>query len=415
MRNYKLKAGALQLVLFIVVVIALLLLAFILLIHTHKRFQVQTTVLTDTVHYAYDGIWSTVNSKEVKGDTLIISEGDNTTIKTHRSHWGIYDKVISKSNTKTYEYTKMGLLGGHSGADRVALTLKDNNKPLVLVGDVKIEGGALIPERGIRSGNIAGHTYYNSKYVYGVTKTIQSFPKLSSETVNHLKSLFKVLPDRRSIIDIAKRRIVKNSFKDELQWIYSESDIYLQNVQLIGHIVIRSNTKITIDASSQLKDVLIIAPEIVIKDGFDGTIQAIASKALTVGEDCVLHYPSALVLQKDLIETQESEPYRISINQRSVVKGSVIYLGKTNPRDINAQIILAPKSTVKGEIYCEHNLDLQGTVIGSVYTHNFITRVEGTVYQNHIYNGKILAKDLEHEYVGLPMLNEYKKVVKWLY
>ena len=37
----KVKAGALQLTMFIVVVIALLLTAFIILIHTHKRFRLQ--------------------------------------------------------------------------------------------------------------------------------------------------------------------------------------------------------------------------------------------------------------------------------------------------------------------------------------------------------------------------------------
>ncbi len=415
MRNYKLKAGSLQLVMFIVVVIALLLMAFILLIHTHKRFRIQTELLTETVQNTYKGIWQAATHKDTGQDTLVLIDENERALNIHKSYWGIHDKVISESRIKTYEYSKVSLLGGHSETGRLALALKDNNKPLVLVGDVEIKGDAHIPVRGIRSGNIAGHTYYNTKYVFGNTKTIAHFPKLNSEMVNHLKSLFIVEPDNESLIDITKQSVYKNSFKDEVLWIYSETEIHLNNVNLVGHIIIRSKTKVSINASSQLNDVLVIAPEIVVEDGFNGVIQAIASKTITIGSDCVLNYPSVLVLQKDLVGASEPERYHISINQRSIVKGSVIYLGNVNPRDVNTQITIASNSIVKGEVYCEHNLDLQGTVIGSVYTHNFIARAEGSVYQNHIYNGKIFADDLEEEYVGLPITNKRKKVIKWLY
>ena len=55
--------------------------------------------------------------------------------------------------------------------------------------------------------------------------------------------------------------------------------------------------------------------------------------------------------------------------------------------------MLEGQSTVVGEIYCDKNFELSGTVKGSVLTKGFIANQFGSVYKNHIYNGKIIAGD----------------------
>jgi hypothetical protein len=70
---------------------------------------------------------------------------------------------------------------------------------------------------------------------------------------------------------------------------------------------------------------------------------------------------------------------------------------------------------IKGEVYCNTNIELKGTVFGTVYTSNFIAKQSGSVYQNHLYNATIVVDSLSQKYVGLPFSNSKKGVLKWLY
>jgi len=52
----KLKSAALQLTLFIAVVISILLMGFVLLLHTHKQFQIQTDFMVEATQNTDIGI-----------------------------------------------------------------------------------------------------------------------------------------------------------------------------------------------------------------------------------------------------------------------------------------------------------------------------------------------------------------------
>ena len=88
-------------------------------------------------------------------------------------------------------------------------------------------------------------------------------------------------------------------------------------------------------------------------------------------------------------------------------------LPKTN--NYKAQVYISDNATVIGEVYCNQNLELLGTVRGTVFAHNFEVHRGGSVYQNHIYNGKILISELPEAYVGIMFNDSHKAVAKWLY
>lgn len=415
----KIKAGALQMVTFIVVVIALLLSSFLILIHIHKQFRIQTNHVVEMVKLTDRGVQHALSETIQIEDTTAIPLFDETykslIIKT--SFWGIFKKVYTKAEIKQKSFSKVALVGQEKNPSNIALFLKDNNRPLVIVGQTKIEGQAYLPKRGVKSGNIAGHSYYGTKAIYGEDNEIKQFPRLNPSVVDHIKSLLESpIPDQFDVelLNLNKRKIV-NSFKNNPLLASSNSAILLSEIELIGHIIIQSDTKITVDESVNLVDVILIAPEIEIRENVKGTFQAFATNNLKVSRNVVLDYPSALVLYRDYDKQDANEEHVLEIRSKTRIKGSVLYLGNTTANNYDVQLKIDNNVEIEGEVYSEQNLELRGRVYGTVYTNNFIVKEGGTTYQNHLYNGKINTNKLTKYYVGLALEEQSKDVMKWLY
>lgn len=417
----KVKAGALQFTMFVVVVIVLLLAAFIILIHTHRTFKVQTDFVLETIENTNKGLKHVLNNNLQLNDTVSINlEEDYKALKTHRDYWGIFEKVTAISSIKTKTFKKIALIGASQPEiDRTALYLEDNNKPLVVVGNTKIQGATYLPKQGVRTGNISGHSYYGNQLIYGKEKISGELPKIQSELLTQIGNigvLYKGI-DTNQFLNLSLKRAYRNSFYKPLQIIYSLETINLSEVSLTGHILVQSESKIIIDATSNLKDIILIAPEIDIKNNVKGIFQAFATKKINVGANCVLNYPSALVLndkkQVGEIKSNENDFPSIKINRGSKIKGIVAYLGST--KNYKPQVIIDESVTVTGEVYCNKSLELLGYVNGSIFTSGFVANQSGSVYQNHIYNGVISVNNLPQEYMGLTFKNSKKGIVKWLY
>ena len=88
----KLKSGALQLTLFISIIIAVLLMGFVLLVHSHKRFQVQTDFILETTQNAQKGIeHALLHSIRLKDTVAIpLEEPSFKTLEIHRDFWGYF-------------------------------------------------------------------------------------------------------------------------------------------------------------------------------------------------------------------------------------------------------------------------------------------------------------------------------------
>ena len=418
----KLKAGALQLTMFVVVVIALLLAAFIILIHTHKTFKIQTDFVIETVNNTDKGIHHALINSFQWNDTVSVNlnDEDYKTLKVHRDYWGFFEKVTAVSKIKTKIFKKVALIGAaQPEINRTALYLQDNNRPLVIVGNTKIKGVAYLPKQGVRTGNISGHSYYGEQLIYGKEKISTKLPKIQSEIEIQIKTIANRYKDLGSdqFLDLSQSRTWKNSFYRPLQLIYDPSTITLSEVTLTGHILVQSETKIIVDASSKLKDVVLMAPKIELKNHVTGTFQAFATKEITVGRYCKLKYPSTLVLKEknsttEIIDNIKETSF-IKIKKGSKIKGIITYLGST--KNYKSQVFIDDNVTITGEVYCNQNLELLGNVYGSVYTAGFVANQSGSVYQNHIYNGTIQVDKLPQEYKGLPFKNSKKGIAKWLY
>jgi cytoskeletal protein CcmA (bactofilin family) len=354
-------------------------------------------------------------------DTISVplNDEDYKSIKSHKSFWGTYEKLHSKAKIKTTVLQKTALVGSKvDNIDKSALVLKDNNRPLVLVGNTQIKGKAFLPKRGVKSGNIAGTSYYGENYVYGNTALSKLFPKIDQEILSHVESLTNDVTfnnEKAEFLDLNTSKQHTNSFENSLQLLYSNSEIVLSNVSITGHIAIQSQTKIVVEASAKLTDVILVAPVIEIQERVKGTFQAFATESISVAKHVTLEYPSALVMQRNYVRDESSQTKMIYVADHSVIKGNVLVLGKTEATNYDAQAKIMPNAIIKGVIYCEQNLELRGTVYGTVYTDNFIIKEKGSIYQNHLFNAKISSSELELEFVSLPINHSKKGIAKWLY
>ncbi|WP_298507517.1 hypothetical protein [uncultured Kordia sp.] len=424
MKFHKIKAGALQFAIMVSAIIAVLLSVFIVLVHSHSLFEKKSNLLIETIQQTEHVLFAELTNFSVKKDTVfnLLEEEKNRTSKLHKSYWGIYGKVYAQTETKGKGFERLALVSGwQSNIDRTALYLKETNRPLIVVGNTKIQGKSYLPARGVRAGTISGNSYYGSQLVYGtILKSNETLPKLSQQLKNHLAFLQKMpLPtDDDLYINLKQGKTYTNSFTKPVKTVFSRGELDLFDVKLVGNIIVRSDTKIKVAASSCLKDVILIAPEIEIESNTKGTFQAITSKQISVGKNCELAYPSALVLTaKDDVEVPSNQELKkhIFIDKNTSIKGIICYLQNETKNRFEPQVLLKENTTLEGFLYCEQQIELLGNVYGSIYTSGFITKQYGSVYQNHIYNGVISSTELIDEYVGFPFENLDYKVVKWLY
>ncbi|MCF6347006.1 MAG: hypothetical protein L3J20_01740 [Flavobacteriaceae bacterium] len=418
--NIKLKAGALQYTIFISVVIALLVFAFIGLTYIQGKLRIKGLFFQEVVHavnqsFDYLAVHKIPNNEQA----VILASAENKIETTaNKSHWGIFDITTITSTKGKETFTKTALLGGFQ-QQKTGLYLQNTNQPLVLVGNTRIEGNTYLPEQGVKRGTIAGHSYMGQQLIYGsISQSNDRLPKILN--ANYLKTIANEILSKESnvFIELEENTRLVNSFSEATKIISSNTSIDLRFVALTGNIVIHSTIKIKVYPSAKLKDVILIAPQIEILDKVSGNFQGLATKKITVGKKCELIYPTALVLiekEKAIKQNNNEEINQIIIHKNTELKGIIAFITKDRTDNYKPQIVLEENTVITGEVYCNQNIELKGTVKGSIYTKGFIANQFGSVYKNHIYNGKILNSDLPQQYCGLSLKNTQQKVAKWLY
>lgn len=419
----KIKAGALQYVLVISVIIAIVIFAFISLVYLQQKMLIKHNFTKEAIsntQMAFDYI----KQKKVAYNTEIninFSENELANTTFIKKHWGIFDIGISASKVKNEFFQKIGLLGTQN-KKRDALYLKDNNSSLVLVGNTKIKGHVSLPKQGVKPGNISGTSYYGGQLIYGVKKTsTNKLPKIKN--LEFVKAFSKNYQNENTVyFELEEGLKLHQSFtKNSL--LYQDANlIRLEHMSLSGNVLIVSKNAITVKSSAKLEDVILMAPKISIEENVIGNFQAIANKEIIVKSNAKLQYPSALILldeergiqnyQQNNRQNRKENP--IEIQKNSDVRGVVVYASENNQSNYKTQIKIDGKAQIIGEVYCSKNIELQGKVLGSVYTNNFIIKKSGGVYVNHIYNGIINSKELPNQYAGLQINSFSNQVAKWV-
>ncbi|WP_306013954.1 MULTISPECIES: hypothetical protein [unclassified Allomuricauda] len=416
----KIRAGALQFVLFIGTIIVLLLFGFILMNHSNALLDKRSETLVDLIQETNSGLRTSFDNPMHSGQQRNLDSnisGIHTTVS--KDYWGLIEKRKVVSEKGKLRFEKLALVG-HQAGERQALYIKDANRPLVVAGSAKIVGDAYLPERGIKMGNIGGHGYTGPQLVYGNSYRSQGqLPSIHQEAKQQLQQFTSTYQNfKGNRTNLRADTDVKNSFTNETLLI-EDNLVELGNVSLSGNIVIRATNEIRINSTARLRDVVLIAPRIAIGDGVKGSFQAISSERIMVGNNCQLEYPTVLAVNSNPSKTTTINRTRepaISIGRRSIVAGSVVYLDKKEQGGLPLFMTIDEGAKVAGEIYCEQSLELKGSVYGSVITDSFVAFENGNTYLNHLFNGEINASLLPKEFSGLVYGDkQINSVVKWMY
>lgn len=424
----KIKSGALQFTVFIAVLIALLLAGLILYAYTFIYMKEQSKGAIENIQFADIGIKSLLEQKELNTDTVKIDfvKKENQIIKTHLSQWGIFQKGITITQFRKKRFTKTAIIGSLLIKDQSpTLFLQETHNALTVVGNTRVQGIAYLPTQGVNSGYIAGNSYYGKQLIYGkIEKSTSELPKTEKNFLDAVNFYLKdyVINRQQDYINLNSATKITNSFKEKTKGFYSKNDITLENKTISGNIIIKSETAIKVKKTALLNDLILIAPIIEIEDETIGIFQAIASKKIILGKKCNLSYPSALLLYQDnKNNVTENSNYnslqenQIYIGEGSSLKGCVVYIQTKEKSDFQTQIVLEKDSRIRGQVYCNGNFDIRGTVSGSVYTKQFVANQAGSIFVNHVYNATIENENIPSIYGGIILEQEPKIVLKWLY
>ncbi len=414
----KIKAGALQYVLVTSVIIAIIIFAFISLVYLQQRMSIKHKFTKDAIANVQTG-FDYIKQKKVAYNietTINLSDKKESVTTLIKKHWGVFDIAIVRSKVKNEFFQKVGLLGLQN-SKRDALYLKDNNNALVLVGKTKITGNALLPKQGVKSGNIAGESYYGNELIFGKRKlSASTLPKI--QNIAYINEFYRNYNSEEiENFELEDGLKLYQSFTVNPLLYEDSNSIILQNTSLSGNIIISSKRAIIVKSSAILEDIILVAPKISIEKNTKGNFQAIANKNIDVGSNCTLNYPSALILLEDKNNTSQQnlkDEIPIHISSNSEVRGMLVYYSENKSLNYKTQIQVDEKSTIKGEVYCSKNLELQGTVFGTVYTNNFIVKKSGGIYINHLYNTIINSEELPKQYAGIIIDKNSNSVAKWV-
>ncbi|MDH7445314.1 hypothetical protein [Aquimarina sp. 2201CG14-23] len=411
-----------QFALLISVIIAILLSAFLLLTHVQSFFRIKSQELIKASELASLALVESLENNSITKDT-IRTNIDTKTLKLVSNYHGIWTKTITEAVVKNRKIKQAAFSGTAIHSKTANLYLANKNSPLVVVGNTRLEGNSYLPKQGIKAGNISGNYYQGSSLYYG--RTVESkpnIPELDTSWISYIESLLKgAYLDEDHIIPLSIE--IKNSFYDPTKTIYSNETITLGNENIAGNIIIQSTSKIVITAASRLTDVVLIAPTIIVQDNVKGRFQLIATKKIEVGTQCHLYYPSSVTLLDKTATSSTNQGNAIQqripnliIEKNTTIEGVLLYLKKKQEvqNRIKTHLKVETGAQIIGEIYCQGNAEFLGTVKGSLFTHQFIANQSGSVYLNHLYNGKILVNPIP-DYAGLPFKNSKKNVATWLY
>lgn len=419
--RYRASSAALTYTVFLMALIIGTLSLFIFAISLNRQVLWSLHTRETTIRNCNGGIEVLLGSNELvrNGDTLkfsLFGNGDDTVLVS-RIQWGLFERIFCQAENANYKYSKIAFVGGWSKEQgAVAIYLTNRGLPLSLAGDCLIVGDCYLPLQGISSGSIGGRYFTHDTLVHGKTSfSSHKLPNLAKALVENLNGFSQSVQQNNQHLESDDFDSVFVSFNKQTQFFAHAQPINLTNKQLRGNIVIRSDKRIVIDSTTYTEDILVIAPCIIILNGFKGSLQAFASDTIKVGSHVSLLYPSVLCVNKSTSGSKVVNSSYICIGDNSNLEGCIVNNSGSLLKS-NAAISLGNKTKVIGLVYCNGLAELKGEVLGSVYANGFIVFDPTTIYENYLLDVSINAKDLPYEFVapGLFDLSSPRKIVKWL-
>ncbi|MCF8355207.1 MAG: hypothetical protein K9H48_12215 [Melioribacteraceae bacterium] len=338
---------------------------------------------------------------------------------------GLYLNVRSQSRT-SFDSLKGNFIYGITPSDyfQNAVTVSRPNARMAVTGSTKITGNIEAARDKIQRGNIFGFGSAAENYLNGVVIKNDSIPmKLFDE--DKIKQLFTAFP-----VNIGSENVLESFLLCDTNFtrypgkqilsgktvikgnLISPNPLEILNIHSTGNTTIEeganadlfinlySDSTVTIEKNCYLSNVVIISKnDIIIKTGCRfKNVELYSLKNITT-ENSHFEYPSVIGIHVDAGDSLNLKN-KVSLNS-TVVNGSVMLLSSITGIPSNRSMItIDDNSIVHGLIYSENNTELKGKVFGSVYTYNFMFRIEkDEFYLNWLIDTHIDRSKLDNNFL----------------
>lgn len=355
----------------------------------NKRLEVNYELEEHMLFNNYFGLYHGACMPQNGSQLIVHTSGDSS--KIIKKPWGIFQSVTATTFHKNRTIKRSALVGFELKSKLPALYLPNKKQKLNLCGETKLEGKIVVPERSLQRGRIAGKNYVGDKLFYGKEEKSERYLPSIKRSIQNLS--FSSYTENSTVIEPFDHDSTF-SFNETTALITSSDPILLTN-KIEGNIIIHSTDSIVVSSNAQLKHLILLAPKIRFEEGFNGTVQAMATERIICEKGVKLNYPSALTVKEK--ESSKSEEHGIFLQENSSVRGGILLLSEQPNfrRPIQLKIL---HGTVAGFIYNQGETELQGEVIGSLYTNAFNLEL-GSIYKNHLLDATISSKQLPKEFI----------------
>jgi hypothetical protein len=418
-----LKASALYMVIIIALVIGILCASLVATAYFY-RLQFQKTSRAGRLqNNVGSGINILLASKDSdyrveKAFDLFRQEKDSVALT--KIPWGVYDLGIAKAfDQKDTLYRVFSIACGIDSGKWAALYVIDEDRPLSVSGSTAIRGDAFIPRAGVKEAYVDGKAYQGDKrLIIGRQKNSdKKLPELLAGRLAQLEQVFKAKPAAGPVNLTGDS--LQNSFLQPTRILNFGNKLQsLENTRIGGHVLLFSDTTITLDNTTQLANCIIFARVIVVKSGFTGTCQLFATDSIRVEHDCMFNYPSCLGVLR-FTSAVVNSPGKISIGENTHITGVVFSYDKTNGK-LKPLLDLGKNVQLTGQVYSQGIVGLQDGVVinGSLFTSRFLYQSTYTRYENYIINATLDEGALSPYYLSPDLMptaaGKKKKVLQWL-
>lgn len=411
----KIKAGALQYVVLMSLLIFFLMAMFMLQAH-YSNLQVDEILIQESL---YDQLSSAKVLLKNKPD-LLVEEGkremtlfEDNKVSLEVSNWGIYKLLGIKAGFRHHLKREVFMMGDDiEDENRPSLYLADNKRYLSLCGDTWIGGPVNLPVLGVRSSYVGGSGYSRENLIQGeIRESKAELPAIQKGFSTLFEEQWKMDLERDSIVsweEIVDDKI-SNSFYNKVFVIHSSQEVILENINLSGKIKVTSDTLITVLASAKIDHCILISPRVIFQRNSKVNCQVFAKDYVEIGQEAEFTYPSMVFMNG------ENEKKELVLQDSVDFAGEILVLGKGEK--LMPTIKVKEDTQIKGFVYCDGNIEMEGDVAGSVYTNQFMLYTTSAIYENHLLNIRLDVDDLKKEYVGVSWFGEpvRKEIIEFLW
>ncbi len=409
----KVPANSLILTIIIALILAILCSSLILLSFYSRQHQLTTDIeqrLNRNLESATNLVLEGEVVMESTTDTIDLFDKQQDSVSIKVAPWGMFEvaciTAFSNLFTKQNSFIGGSCLPAYMDG---CLYLADHKRPLSLNGNTILTGDVYLSKGGIKPIYINQRGFSHSNLVNGNIKpSAEALPALSAPIIDNL---YKQLRDSTGEEFPSGDSLVQ-TFYDSARVFHSKNVCQISDITLKGHVLIKADSLIEVEASAHLEDVILIAPVIRFKMGFTGTVQAVATDSLIAEAGCGFEYPSALVLLKKP-DLKMQNVLRLEKGCR--LKGLII--ARCNNEDITRTRVDIKESTlIEGIVYVMGYCSLGGRVNGTVLSDYFIYQTQNIMYENCLVDVEVNRKKLSPYFISSPVFQQaaVKQIIKWV-